>query len=692
MGPGVDGQWEGSCLMDNQKFKGVLIGGLPSSGSTLLSLMLDSHPELICGPELTIFSHSLLWNPKKLTENNALLAWFSNNKCDGVIPWSKIDEKNLAFYHTERSEIINLVNSCDNLFELGDKLYAKKMKEVGASKWIEKTPQNIYALNAYLQVNRKATAIMTIRDPRAVIDSLMRRNISPEIASRVWVIEASIIHALITDPTINSRLYLLRYENLISDTEEVLQELCQFIHIYKDVYQMTNREKSERAMNDPSLFPTKGTAAYTWLCSPLDDISDKPLYAWKERLCANVYDALLHTSLERTSVDKYVKTPGLLKVTELMDYFGYHFQISHKESSSEYEEFFLNKVRLESKFEPRTNKQKWPLLEYTVYELVKIVCGRMIFKVMYHLKRNKIVQYYKAPIKQIIRQIIQFLLIVKSSYELIVPKYNKNYQWFEPKELLVSCDIAVVIAFSGRHGILQAVVNEAFKAENLGLDIAIVLSCTNDEDVSYAKQMQLKYKKIGIVQCDNYPLGNKWYIAVDCAKKFSPKAVMITGSDDIVSADYLKNNYQHLMTDKLKAFGMIAPRVWYMLDCKGKIMNTILWKVAYRNDCHHLPLGAGRIYSAEYLDSINWQIFDRNLDSLLDDKGFVQVLESELCVYSPTLDDGMVISVKGFWVTMNSLEVILAAESIVPIQVTGKEKEDVIEKVSDSLKLMNGKY
>lgn len=690
--------------MGNQSFKGALIGGLPSSGSTLLSLMLDSHPELICGPELTIFSHPLLWSSGNLTKNNALLAWFSNNKCDGIIPWSKVDNDVLTYYLTNKNEIINLVNSCDNLFELGDKFFAKRMAESGANRWVEKTPQNIYALNTYLRMHQEAIAIMTIRDPRAVIDSLMRRNISPEIASRIWVLEASIINALITDPTINQKLYLLRYEDLICNTKIVLHGLCQLFHISEDIDQMINREKSERTMNDPSLDPRKGAAASAWSCSPLDDISDKPLYAWKKNLHANGYDALLHTSVDRANLETYVRTPDLLKATELMDYFGYYFQSSYESPRSVFEGFYLNKVKLECKFDARTEKYKLIQLVSRIIRKIILgarygkfsILGRVIRKiksgVIHRLKRNKITKSYLTSLRQIAQSLQRKRKTVRNIITSVKPKYNENYKWFEPEEQLTSCNLVVAIAFSDRHEILRSVVNEVFKSENLGLDVAIVLSCTNDEDVSYAKQMQLKYKKIGIVQCDNNPLGNKWHLAVDCAQKFSPMALMITGSDDIVSASYLKNNFQHIMADKLEVFGMIAPRVWYVLDYKREITNSVLWRVAYRNDYHHIPLGAGRIYSAKYLDRINWQIFDRNLDSLLDDKGYYHVLEEELCVYSPTLDDGMVISVKGSWVTMNSLELILAVESIASIQVTGKEKEDVVEKVSDSLKLMSGKY
>ena len=35
----------------------ILIGSAPSSGSTLLSVLLDAHPEVTCGPELAVLAH-----------------------------------------------------------------------------------------------------------------------------------------------------------------------------------------------------------------------------------------------------------------------------------------------------------------------------------------------------------------------------------------------------------------------------------------------------------------------------------------------------------------------------------------------------------------------------------------------------------------------------------------------------------
>jgi hypothetical protein len=42
----------------------VIIGGCPRSGTTLLRVMLDSHPHIACGPENSLLAGSFL--PEKL--------------------------------------------------------------------------------------------------------------------------------------------------------------------------------------------------------------------------------------------------------------------------------------------------------------------------------------------------------------------------------------------------------------------------------------------------------------------------------------------------------------------------------------------------------------------------------------------------------------------------------------------------
>ncbi len=686
------------------KQKGVIIGGHPSSGSTLLSLMLDSHPDLICGPELTIFSHSLLWENEGFNANNADKAFFSHEQLTGVLEWSCVDSKSLDYYHTNKREVIDWLSSSANLYEFGNKFFQRKMEEKKAQKWIEKTPQNLYAISAYLKANKDSSAIIMIRDPRSVMSSLLRRGFSDEVVARICFLEENIIYNLLNNNDFNNRLHLVQYEHLVGDTKNTLDKICSFLCIQNESELMMNRDRTERKNTDKSLIKTEGSSSNSWQYSPTESISDEAIYSWKKELNAKAYDLFLHAKMNADVIHQYLGSDNkdgeltILSANELMSYFGYSIMPSIEENCSDFECFYIKQVVFNLNM--LIGKATLPIIHNyfkkmnfiglldVVFFLVKIIFCRILF----FFKRKIIKTNVKTILKfvlprkvlNIYRQKKQNLSNLKNK---ILPKYNNQHEWHAPETEIKKCDLVVAIAFLERHSVLNVVINEVFEAKSLGIDVAIILSCSNQDDLNFAKRMQQKYKNIGIVFCENKPLGNKWFFASEYSKKFNPRALLITGSDDLISSDYIKNNYYYLINDELETIGMIGPRVWYILDDTKKDFNATLWKVAYYNEYHHMPLGAGRMYSAQYLETIDWQIFDRNLDALLDDKGYSSVLEQELNVYSPTLDDGFIVSIKGRWVAMNSLEIILAAPSITSTQVVGEEKDNVLNKIKKSLEL-----
>ncbi|TLS76040.1 hypothetical protein FE236_07865 [Mariprofundus erugo] len=295
------------------------------------------------------------------------------------------------------------------------------------------------------------------------------------------------------------------------------------------------------------------------------------------------------------------------------------------------------------------------------------------------------------PARPFLRWLYYYYAKKKRSISLylfnVIPRYNRGYEWTEPALEMGFCDLAIVIAFRGRHKVLKAVVSELFSAQSIG--IGLVLACSNEEDVAVAMGLRQNYKRIGVVRCDNQPLGNKWHIAVECARKLSPKAIMITGSDDLVSSDYLVNNFNILMQDPFGGLGMVGPRVWYVADLTLGLDQLTIWRVAYCNEKHLMPLGAGRMYKATYLDTVDWKIFERNWPSMLDDKGYYDVLANDKNVYCPTLDDGFVISLKGKWVAMNPLEEIISASSISAVKVDNEEGKRVMNRIKASLMMLN---
>jgi hypothetical protein len=288
--------------------------------------------------------------------------------------------------------------------------------------------------------------------------------------------------------------------------------------------------------------------------------------------------------------------------------------------------------------------------------------------------------YYQAR-KALIEQIEKYTTITF---------YNKKFHWYPPSTILSEYDVITVIAFQERHHVLSIVVNEIFKAQTYNLNIGLVLACSSEDDLAFSKKLQSQHTHIGVVFCDNNPLGNKWQIAVNCARNFNTKTLMITGSDDLVTADYISNTHRHVCNYRNNCYVMAGVNYWYMLAYKKNtaFLKMALWGTRYKN-MMSMPLGAGRIYNTTFLDSIDWQIFDRNLDSTLDDKGYNITISSNKKIFYVTPDNGFVVSIKGNWDAINSLNTILhKAPNILLNEIKEEKRKILLGKIDDSIKLL----
>src|SRR2546428_34964 len=91
----------------------VIVGGCQRSGTTLLRVILDSHPHIACGPESSLLTGSFL--PHKLA----------------------------ARFEMPLAEIRRLQAEASDHAEFVDKLLSRYAARHGKTRWAEKTPQNV---------------------------------------------------------------------------------------------------------------------------------------------------------------------------------------------------------------------------------------------------------------------------------------------------------------------------------------------------------------------------------------------------------------------------------------------------------------------------------------------------------------------------------------------------------------------
>jgi hypothetical protein len=102
----------------------------------------------------------------------------------------------------------------------------------------------------------------------------------------------------------------------------------------------------------------------------------------------------------------------------------------------------------------------------------------------------------------------------------------------------------------------------------------------------------------------NDPLGAKWNTGVRFLLTRDVDAVMVVGSDDLLSASYFELAAEMLS----KRWDYLYPQDFYVYDAPSR-------RLAY---CEHLYAGAGRVLSRRVLDRLGWQPWAPALNRYLD--------------------------------------------------------------------------
>jgi len=191
----------------------IIVGGCPRSGTTLLRLVLDSHPNIACGPELKLLNplaHSFL------QIRNA----FGPILRDGY----GLTDADLAESFGRQIEF----------------LLEKYAGRPGARRRAEKTPQNIHVFAQIAMMLPESPLVHVIRDGRDVVSSLLRQrwinpatgqpvpyNRDARIAAQYWV--KAVNDGRAVPAAARSRYLEIRYEDVVNDSERALRRLFDFV-------------------------------------------------------------------------------------------------------------------------------------------------------------------------------------------------------------------------------------------------------------------------------------------------------------------------------------------------------------------------------------------------------------------------------------------------------------------------------
>ncbi len=204
----------------------IFVVGSGRSGTTMLQLMLNAHPKIAMQGELHFFEDVLALKDEwaTLSDDEDLANFFRKIPELHSLKYLPQLEKYLELTHQRMKEG---GRSYEDFHRYMMEVYAQQK---GATRLGEKTPSNVRYMEQLLAMYPNACIIHIIRDPRAVVASMIKVPFTGnDVLSNVikWKLDIEYSQRMKTEHASN---YIeVRYEDLVSDPTLTLKNICEFI-------------------------------------------------------------------------------------------------------------------------------------------------------------------------------------------------------------------------------------------------------------------------------------------------------------------------------------------------------------------------------------------------------------------------------------------------------------------------------
>ena len=148
---------------------------------------------------------------------------------------SSLSEQEIRSYlatSLEVSETAITSKTGDSPFSLLESAFAERLSSNGKRRWGVKDPHLTYALHEFITRYPTAKFLFMIRDPRAVVSSYLSRKFNVAnsyYGAMLWTKEVELQRSFRESYPDNA--LLVRYEDLLTEKEQVLREVCNFLEI-----------------------------------------------------------------------------------------------------------------------------------------------------------------------------------------------------------------------------------------------------------------------------------------------------------------------------------------------------------------------------------------------------------------------------------------------------------------------------
>ncbi|MGN6539132.1 MAG: sulfotransferase family protein [Mesorhizobium sp.] len=208
----------------------AMIGGSPSSGTTLLLMQLMAHPNVLGLHETGIFSHPGMYQDYEEFRLNFLgmvasgsfkLLSEGDRLRKGLSPHLLVNSKRLQAHDMSIGTIKKALDRSTKANQYIERIRTELLqKATGKTLIVEKTPSNVYAIPMAHKPAAERIGIVIVRDPLDVVSSLSSRGLPVYRAMAMWIVEASLALVSMARGAI-----VVRYEDLVSNPEQVRSNL-----------------------------------------------------------------------------------------------------------------------------------------------------------------------------------------------------------------------------------------------------------------------------------------------------------------------------------------------------------------------------------------------------------------------------------------------------------------------------------
>lgn len=225
----------------------VYISGHYRSGTTLLANILDKSPEL----SITYGTIHYMRSYGRYNPIESRYAELIKDTCERIQKKWDIESK--------EQDMLDLVASTPKVTEavVYDAMMRVFLDLKDSSRWGEKTNVNWEGILPFLDMFPQGKVVHIIRDPRAVLASFKFFTFQPEPGYLDSIFANLAMFDFIERNGLRSRegVYLIRYEDLVTNPQDEVTKLCRFLNIdFQESMMEINNADAKKTYNANSTF------------------------------------------------------------------------------------------------------------------------------------------------------------------------------------------------------------------------------------------------------------------------------------------------------------------------------------------------------------------------------------------------------------------------------------------------------